>query len=136
MAIIALAFLAACFPRPAEETFHSHIRSGNYHEAYQMVDLDAVGREGQTYSFLATFDLVNIHVHGREVDKLHCRSVHDAHPNSYSYSVRLCAILIQYLDQGEVDQKRIDAMAEVIEDNYRRLRFLIDAAEDLNRRKP
>lgn len=114
-----------------ERNLARQIRSGEYQKAFAMYNPEGVKQSD--IGTKAIFDLVRVLVVGKDVspESLLCHDSYQRYPNSHSYSMKICGILNEFLEKGEVSSSRLDDLEDFFQNNYRNLRYLHQAAKDL-----
>lgn len=105
------------------------IKKKNYLQAY--MSINPKGLEGAEIGLKTTYDLLNVLVNKKKAKKLLCMDTYKKFPKAFSYSVKICAILEQYLAEGKVQPTRIDDLKKYFEKNHQDRAYLVSAVEDL-----
>ncbi|MCP3671659.1 MAG: hypothetical protein GY814_14765 [Gammaproteobacteria bacterium] len=109
--------------------FESLVEEGRYQEAFNQ--LDPKGLEDASYRYQAQYDILNVLIHGRKVKKegLFTYQAFLKYPDSISWTILGCKVLVNYLDTGTVDTETLETMKKYNPDKLLWLKPL----QDLNK---
>lgn len=105
------------------------IKKKSYLEAYLM--MNPKGLKGADIGLKTTYDLLNVLVNKKKTKKFLCMDTYKKFPNAFSYSVKICGAIEQYMKEGKVASTRIDDLKKYFEKNHQDKSFLLSALEDL-----
>lgn len=108
----------------------NNIQKREYIKAY--LALNPNGLENADIGLKITYDLLNVIVNRSIVKKLFCEKLYNKYPNDYSYPMKICRILKDYLKEGRVDQQHIVNLEEYFESNYKDKVYLLEAVKYLS----
>lgn len=107
------------------------IDSGKYGKALAMMNPE--GLKDSDIGTKTTYDLLRVLVVGRDLDPsgLFCSESYARFPNSYSYSMKICGAIHEYIKKGEVSSSRKNDLKAFFDENYQNKSYLLKAVHDL-----
>jgi hypothetical protein len=70
-------------------------------------------------------------VHKRQTKTLLCQEMYQKFPDSYSYSMKICSILNDYLKTGKIGPEKIQNLEKYFSKNHQDKKFLFTAVKEL-----
>ena len=106
------------------------IERGQFREA--LLDFNPQGLTDVDLPYKVVYDLLNVLVNKRKVKKIFCRDSYNKYPHSYSYTIKICGILIIFVSTGKIDQKKMHDLEQYFKDTQRDEKYLLTAIKELN----
>jgi len=102
----------------------------NYIKAFSMLNRDAIAKS-KNLSMSITYDLLNVLVYKNKKTKLVCKKPFLKYPNSYTYSMLICGILIDYLKNNKISSTKMSELNNYFNKRFENKRYLYNALLNL-----
>ena len=102
-----------------------------FSKAYEMIQQKNI--EKADISTIAINDLLKVLNKKRNIssNSLHCKKTYQDHPHSYSYSMKICGLLIDYLNTGRVNKSNKADLKDFLKTHYPKKMYLFHAVSKL-----
>jgi len=105
------------------------IKNKEYLDAYS--DFNRNGLKGADIGLKITYDILNVLVHKKKVKHLLCTPLFERFPNSYSYSMKICKILMMYMSTNKISQELISDLEKYFQEGHKDKIYLLSAVKDI-----
>lgn len=113
-----------------EVNFKTLLKNKSYERALLSMNPEKLN-EPQNGSYKIIYDLLNVKIKKRSVQKLYCFDEYQKNPEDYQYSNLLCELLVDYLRDGKIRNDQIRVIEEYFLMHDLKDRYLLQIAKDL-----
>lgn len=113
-----------------EVNFKTLLKNKSYERALLSMNPEKLNGP-QNGSYKIIYDLLNVKIKKRSVQKLYCFDEYQKNPEDYQYSNLLCELLVDYLRDGKIRNDQIKVIEEYFLMHDLKDRYLLQIAKDL-----
>ena len=96
---------------PDEEYFEKLIKKKSYDKAFHSLPRKKVEEAKNPY-YIILYDLLHVRLKKRNVKEVLCKEDNKKDPEAYTYQGVLCDVIVDYLDDGKIEDKTLHTAEE------------------------